>query len=43
VREGLRKAGRWSWVWRAAEPPDHPVALDHLEGRYLKFAALRRR
>jgi 23S rRNA (cytosine1962-C5)-methyltransferase len=43
VRDGLRKAGRWSWLWRAAEPPDHPVALDHPEGRYLKFALLRRR
>jgi len=43
VRDGLRSAGRWSWLWRAAEPPDHPVALDHPEGRYLKFAALRRR
>lgn len=43
VREGLRSAGRWSWLWRAAEPPDHPVALDHPEGRYLKFAVLRRR
>ena len=43
VRDGLRNAGRWSWVWRAAEPPDHPVALDHPEGRYLKFAVLRRR
>lgn len=43
VREGLRSAGRWSWLWRAAEPPDHPVALDHPEARYLKFAVLRRR
>jgi 23S rRNA (cytosine1962-C5)-methyltransferase len=43
VREGLRKSGRWSWLWRAAEPPDHPVTLDHPEGRYLKFAVLRRR
>lgn len=42
VREGLRKTGRWSWLWRAAEPPDHPTALDHPEGRYLKFAVLRR-
>lgn len=42
VREGLRRTGRWSWVWRAAEPPDHPVALEHPEARYLKFAALRR-
>ena len=42
VREGLNKTGRWSWLWRAAEPPDHPVALGHPEGRYLKFALLRR-
>lgn len=42
VREGLRGAGRWSWLWRAAEPPDHPVAIEHPEGRYLKFALLRR-
>lgn len=43
IRDGLRKTARWSWLWRAAEPPDHPVALDHPEGRYLKFAVLRRR
>jgi len=42
VREGLSKTGRWSWLWRAAEPPDHPVALGHPEGHYLKFALLRR-
>lgn len=42
VREGLRGAGRWSWLWRAAEPPDHPVAMEHPEGRYLKFAMLRK-
>ncbi len=42
VREGLRRAGRWSWLWRAGEPPDHPVALSHPEGRYLKFALLHR-
>ena len=42
VREGVGKTGRWSWLWRAAEPPDHPVALGHPEGRYLKFALLRR-
>ena len=42
IRDGLRKAGRWSWLWRAGEPPDHPVALAHPEGRYLKFAVLRR-
>ena len=42
VREGVSKSGRWSWLWRAAEPPDHPVAVGHPEGRYLKFALLRR-
>jgi 23S rRNA (cytosine1962-C5)-methyltransferase len=42
LREGAGKTGRWSWLWRAAEPPDHPVALGHPEGRYLKFAILRR-
>ena len=42
VREGVAKTGRWSWLWRAAEPPDHPVSLGHPEGRYLKFALLRR-
>ncbi len=38
VAEGLRKCGRWAWLWRAGEPPDHPVAQSHPEGRYLKFA-----
>lgn len=42
VRDGLRRAGRWSWLWRAGEPPDHPVAIAHPEGRYLKFALLHR-
>jgi len=42
IRDGLRKTGRWSWLWRAAEPPDHPVLTQHPEGRYLKFALLRR-
>jgi 23S rRNA (cytosine1962-C5)-methyltransferase len=42
LREGLRKAGRFSWLWRAGEPPDHPTALAHPEGRYLKFALLHR-
>ncbi len=40
VREGLD--GPWSWVAKGAEPADHPVALNHAEGAYLKFAALRR-
>lgn len=38
VADGLRRCGRWSWLWRAGEPPDHPVAQAHPEGRYLKFA-----
>lgn len=42
VRDGLRSTGRWSWLWRAAEPPDHPVSTQHTEGRYLKFGLLRR-
>lgn len=43
VREGLASTGDWSWHWTSTEPPDHPVALHHPEGRYLKFAVLRRR
>lgn len=42
VREGLLPHGDWAWHWQSAEPPDHPVALGHDEGRYLKFALLRR-
>jgi len=38
VADGLRRCGRWAWLWRADEPPDHPVAHAHPEGRYLKFA-----
>jgi 23S rRNA (cytosine1962-C5)-methyltransferase len=40
VREGVK--GGWSWMARAGEPPDHPVAVGHPEGRYLKFALLGR-
>lgn len=43
VDEGLSRTGDWSWHHLGAEPPDHPVALHHPEGRYLKFALLRRR
>jgi 23S rRNA (cytosine1962-C5)-methyltransferase len=43
VREGLRRAGRWSWLWRSGESVDHPVNSEHPEGRYLKFAVLVRR
>ena len=38
--QGIRKYGRWSWLWRANEPPDHPVSVHHPEGRYLKFSLL---
>ena len=43
LREGLRKAGRWAWLWRSDEPVDHPTGLEHPEARYLKFGLLRRR
>lgn len=42
VSEGLRRVGRWSWLWRADEPPDHPVGMGHPEGRYLKFGLVMR-
>ena len=41
VTEGLTK-GQWSWIWQSRSPMDHPVALAHSEGHYLKFALLRR-
>ena len=37
---GIRSHGRWSWLWRAYEPPDHPVSTAHPQGRYLKFSLL---
>lgn len=40
VREGL--SGHWCSMHRSAEPTDHPVALGHPEGRYLKFMLLGR-
>lgn len=40
VREGL--GAGWSALHRSAEPVDHPVALGHPEGRYLKFLLLGR-
>ncbi len=43
VRKGMaRVSGSWCQVHAAAEPADHPVALGHPEGRYLKLAAFRR-
>ncbi|MFZ5481795.1 MAG: class I SAM-dependent rRNA methyltransferase [Myxococcota bacterium] len=40
VREGL--GGGYAWLWRSAEPVDHPVGIAHPEGRYLKFALVAR-
>jgi 23S rRNA (cytosine1962-C5)-methyltransferase len=40
IEWGLKRQGRWSWLWRAAEPPDHPISTFHPEGRYLKFSIL---
>ncbi len=42
LREGLKASGPWSELHRSAQPPDHPVAFAHPEGRYLKFALLAR-
>ena len=42
IRDGLRKSGRWSLLWQAGEPFDHPTGLEHPEARYLKFALFRR-
>ncbi len=42
VADGLASHGSWSWLEHAAAPLDHPVAMGHPEGRYLKFALLRR-
>lgn len=38
VEEGIRTAGAWSRLMRSGAPLDHPVAVAHPEGRYLKFA-----
>jgi 23S rRNA (cytosine1962-C5)-methyltransferase len=43
VTEGLAPTGAWSWHWTSTEPVDHPTAVAHPEGPYLKFALLRRR
>lgn len=41
VRDGI--GGGWSFLHRSGESLDHPVAIGHPEGRYLKFALLGRR
>ena len=43
VTDGLAATGAWSWHWTSTEPADHPTAVGHAEGPYLKFALLRRR
>jgi 23S rRNA (cytosine1962-C5)-methyltransferase len=43
VARGLADTGDWSWLHVSVEPPDHPVAVGHAEGHYLKLALLRRR
>jgi len=42
ISEGLARSGAWSWCWQSRAPADHPIALGHPEGHYLKFALLRR-
>lgn len=42
VTEGVAKHGLWTLLMRCGAPPDHPAALAHPEGRYLKFALLSR-
>lgn len=42
VREGLRGIGRFAVLSRHEAPADHPVAIEHPEGRYLKALLLRR-
>ena len=43
VSDGLAPSGDWSWHWCSTEPTDHPTAMGHGDGHYLKFAILRRR
>lgn len=38
VEEGISVAGSWARLMRSGAPLDHPVAVAHPEGRYLKFA-----
>jgi 23S rRNA (cytosine1962-C5)-methyltransferase len=41
VRRGVGKAGGpWVQVFQAREPADHPVAVGHPEGHYLKLVGL---
>jgi 23S rRNA (cytosine1962-C5)-methyltransferase len=42
IGEGLRRVGKWSFLERTGAPLDHPVALGHPEGHYLKFALFTR-
>lgn len=38
VEEGIGGFGSWARLVRSGAPLDHPVAVAHPEGRYLKFA-----
>ena len=43
IREAAAKAGvRLQLLFQRFQPPDHPIALQFPEGRYLKFFVLRR-
>ena len=42
VGEGLQRVGNWSFLETASAPLDHPVALGHPEGHYLKFSLFTR-
>lgn len=42
VEEGVASDGGWSWHWTSTAPVDHPVAVGHREGGYLKMGVLRR-
>ena len=42
VSEGIRIEDSWALLMRSGAPLDHPVALAHPEGRYLKFALFTR-
>jgi 23S rRNA (cytosine1962-C5)-methyltransferase len=38
VESGISKSGRWAWLEKAGAGPDHPYAVGHPDGEYLKFA-----
>jgi len=38
VESGISRSGRWTWLEKAGAGPDHPYAVGHPDGEYLKFA-----